>query len=79
MKLHKLPAHPSSDFSAQTSALFDKYVGRAAGSQMTFSKGRKHRQDQVRVMMVDEDVEVAKGGHGVPLTSESQSRLLFAS
>ena len=83
MKLHKLqPA--SSDLSAQTAHLADKYMGRLSnyGSQIAFGldrnsnrRGGKYppsRDGEFTTMMETEQFnsELAKGGHGVPLTSE---------
>ncbi|GAA5841282.1 hypothetical protein JCM3766R1_005013 [Sporobolomyces carnicolor] len=83
MKLHKLqPA--SSDLSAQTAHLADKYMGRFAdyGSQIAFGLDRNQgkrragryppsRDGEFTTMVETEQFnqELAKGGHGVPLTN----------
>ncbi|GAA6056834.1 hypothetical protein JCM3770_003592 [Rhodotorula araucariae] len=77
MKLHRLePA--SSDLSAQTAHLADKYAARFAGygSQLPFG-GRKagryppSRDDEFHTMLETEQFNdaLARGGHGVPLTN----------
>lgn len=89
MKLHKLqPA--SSDLSAQTAHLADKYMSRLSnyGSQIAFGLDRDQgapvrggrrggryppsRDGEFTTMVETEQFnqELAKGGHGVPLTSE---------
>lgn len=89
MKLHKLqPA--SSDLSAQTAHLADKYMGRFAdyGSQIAFGLDRNQgkrragryppsRDGEFTTMVETEQFnqELAKGGHGVPLTSASRVSL----
>jgi hypothetical protein len=91
MKLHKLqPA--SSDLSAQTAHLADKYMGRFSnyGSQIAFGldrnqggrRGGKYppsRDGEFTTMMENEqfNTELAKGGHGVPLTSAFSSFVSF--
>lgn len=83
MKLHKLPEHPSADFSSQAAHLVDKYLGRADGfvngqvplGGATGRKGGRYppsRNDDYRTMVLEEEFAdaLAKGGHGVPLTSE---------
>lgn len=79
MKLHRLePA--SSDLSAQTAHLFDKYASRL-GSQVPFSSSSRgarrggtyppSRDDEFHTMLETEQFNegLSKGGHGVPLTS----------
>jgi saccharopepsin len=86
MKLHKLSAATPSDFSSQSAHLAEKYLGRLpgfGGSQIRFgsdagAQGRRggkyppSRDGEFRTMVETEEFNeaVAKGGHGVPLTSE---------
>ncbi|GAA5940521.1 proteinase A [Sporobolomyces koalae] len=84
MKLHKLPP-ASADLTSQSAHLADKYMGRLAnyGSQIAFGLDRDQaasrrggryppsRDGEFRTMVETEQFhdELAKGGHGVPLTN----------
>ncbi|KPV71628.1 uncharacterized protein RHOBADRAFT_49042, partial [Rhodotorula graminis WP1] len=77
MKLHRLEA-ASSDLSAQTAHLADKYAARLGfgNSQRPFSSRKAgtyppSRDDEFHTMLEQDQFndQLAKGGHGVPLTN----------
>lgn len=77
MKLHKLPATQQADFTQQTAHLSEKYLGRQTQFSDSGPQGRRggryppSRDGQFRTQQEKHEfeMELAKGGHGVPLTN----------
>lgn len=82
MKLHKLPSQHSDYSYSHVESLAEKYLGGASSGQIAFGRnGRKggkyppSRDGEFRTMVEQQEFQdqLLKGGHGVPLTSQSIS------